>query len=481
MIDTNTLTIAKAREHLDAGDFTAVKLAEAYLEAIEEKDKDIHAYLEVFDDVLNQAREADEKLRTNDLGLRTPLLGIPTAVKDNILIKEKVASAASKILENYRATYDATAIKKLKEAGAVFLGRTNMDEFAMGASTEGSAFGPTWNPHDISRVPGGSSGGSAAAVAGGMSLGALGSDTAGSIRLPAALCGVVGLKPTYGAVSRYGLIALGSSLDCIGPIAKTVEDAEIIFNAIRGYDPLDSTSVVESSTSNLQPSTLKVGVPTHFFDEWKLDSRVRKNFEEGIRRLQGIGHEIVEIRLPNVRYAVPAYYILLPAEASANLARFDGVKYGLHVDGDGLLDDYFKTRGRGFGPEPRRRIILGTYVLSAGYYDAYYNHANAVRRVILEDYTRAFEHIDVIATPTSAGPAFKLGEKAHDPVQMYLEDVFTVPANHTGFPALSVPSGVVEEKGAHLPLGMQFMAPHMREDLLFAIGIQFESATITSI
>jgi len=462
------MTISDARKKLDSGEITSVELTQSYLDAIKEKDGDIHAYLEVFSDALEQARLADEHIKVGDA---QPLTGIPIAVKDNILIKGKTASAASKILENYTATYDATVIEKLREQGAVLIGRTNMDEFAMGSSTETSAYGVTRNPHDPERVPGGSSGGSAAAVAGGMALVALGSDTAGSIRQPSAYCGVVGLKPTYGAVSRHGLIALGSSLDCIGPITHTVEDAEILYEAINGRDEMDSTTREHTDKKEVK----RIGVPRVFLEEGNIDGRVLENFNSIVERLKQLGYEVVDIDLPHARYAVPTYYIILPAEASSNLARFDGVKYGLHRDGEDLLGDYLKSRGEGFGPEPRRRIVLGTYVLSSGYHDAYYNKALEVRRLIRSDFDIAFMNVDVIALPTTVGPAFKLGEKLANPVQMYLEDLFTVLANHANVPAISIPSGTVNEGGKDLPLGFQLYAPHMQESMLFEVGKKFES------
>jgi len=356
----------------------------------------------------------------------------------------------------------------------VLLGRANMDDAAMGTSTESSIYGVTKNPHDTSRVPGGSSGGSAASVASGMSVAALGSDTAGSIRQPSALCGVVGLKPTYGAVSRHGLIALGSSLDVIGPITKTVEDAELLFSVIKGKDVFDATTVDESDYQQKSGQTKSIGVPWKLLENETLDKRVLENFKKNMSDLEKAGYTIREINLNYADYAVPSYYVYLPAEASTNLARYDGVKYGLHVDGEYLLGDYMATRQKGFGPEPRRRIILGTYVLSAGYHDAYYNRAMAVRSLIQKDFQTAFDSVDVVATPTALGPAFKIGEKINDPVQLYLEDLFTVLANHTGMPAISIPSGIVEEDGKQLPLGLQLIAPHMREDVLFTIGKRFE-------
>lgn len=470
ILDISQLTIPEARAKLDAKEITAVELLLACLANIKERDGEIHAFLEVYDDAREMAERADEMIAQ---GRATPLTGIPVALKDNMCFSGKQATAASKILEGFVAPYDATVVAKLKDAGAVLLGRTNMDEFAMGSSTEYSAYGPTKNPLDTTRVPGGSSGGSAAAVASGMCLASLGSDTGGSIRQPAALCGVVGLKPTYGSVSRHGLIALGSSLDVIGPFGKTVGDAEAVFETIAGKDVMDSTTVDAGDYPTGKHEVKKIGVPRAFLKENKLRGDVAENFEAALKRLEEVGYELVDIELPNVKYSVPAYYVILPAEASSNLARFDGVKYGLHKDGNDLIGDYFETRGDGFGPEPRRRIMIGTYVLSSGYYDAYYNRANAVRRLITKDFTDAFEHCDVIAMPTTAGPAFTFGSKLADPVQMYLEDVFTVSANHTGMPAMSVPSGTIEDEGMQLPLGLQLVAPHMQEKRLFAVGKRF--------
>lgn len=475
-IETKKLTIESAHSHLRSGDFTAKELAEAYLGNIEKKNQDVNAYLEVFDDVLKQAETAQKKFGNGTAGLLT---GIPLAVKDNILIEARIASAASKMLENYRATYDATVISKLKKEGAIFLGRTNMDEFAMGGSTENSAFGVTKNPHDLSRVAGGSSGGSAAAVAMDGALAALGTDTGGSVRQPASFCGCVGLKPTYGAISRYGLIAMGSSLDQAGPITKTVGDCEIIFDAIKGKDKFDSTTIGETTypkkSSSEKSGKIKVGVPMHFMNQGGIDPAVLANFNESVEKLKSLGFEISEIELPNIRYSLAAYYVVMPAEVSSNLARFDGVKYGLHKDGKDVVDDYFESRAAGFGKEVRRRIMLGTYVLSTGYYDAYYNKANAVRKLITKDFLNAFKKVDIIITPTAPTPAFKIGEKATDPLQMYLEDIFTVTANLTGMPAMSVPSGEVSLGGKKLPLGLQMTAPYGREDILFEAGKKFEN------
>lgn len=472
MIDLKNLTITQAHEAMKRGDFSAVDLAQAYLDEIKEKDGEIHAYLEVFSDVLEQAKEADARFKN---GTATLLTGVPFAIKDNILIKGRIASSASKILEKYHATYDATVIEKLKKEGVVFLGRTNMDEFAMGGSTENSAFGVTKNPYDTSRVAGGSSGGSAAAVAMNGALVALGSDTGGSIRQPASFCGLVGLKPTYGAISRYGVMAMGSSLDQIGPFGKTVADTEIIFNIIKGKDSQDGTTISGATYSPKKVGSQKpvIGVPRHFLGGEGLSKDVVANFEESLKKFEKLGYEIKEVTLPNISYSLAAYYIIMPAEVSSNLSRFDGVKYGLHKEGKDAIDDYFESRGTGFGKEARRRILLGTYVLSSGYYDAYYNRANALRRVIAQDFHKAFEKVDIILTPTTPTPAFKIGEKISDPVAMYLEDIFTVTANLTGMPAMSIPSGFSETEGKKMPLGIQMTARHGDEKTLFEVGKEF--------
>ncbi len=484
MINLSELTIIKAHEHLKNGDFSAVDLAQSYLDEIKNKNGDIHAYLEIFSDVIDQAKEADRKIKEAKSKNSTSsgscefstLLGIPFAIKDNILIKGRIASSASKILENYHATYDATVIEKLKKEGVVFLGRTNMDEFAMGGSTENSAFGVTKNPYDTSRVAGGSSGGSAAALAMNGALAALGSDTGGSIRQPASFCGLVGLKTTYGRVSRSGAMAMGSSLDQIGPFGKTVTDTEIIYNAIKGQDILDSTTISDTTYSPKRAGAKKpvIGIPRHFLTGDGIAKDVLNNFNDSIDKFKKLGYEIKDITLPNISYSLAAYYVIMPAEVSSNLSRFDGVKYGLHKDGKDGIDDYFETRGAGFGKEARRRILLGTYVLSSGYYDAYYNRANAVRRIITEDFLNAFENVDVILTPTTPAPAFKIGEKTADPVAMYLEDIFTVTANLTGMPAMSIPSGFSEIGGKKLPLGLQMTARHGDEEVLFEVGKEFE-------
>ena len=475
-MDIENLTIKTAHKHLKNKDFSAVELAEAFFQNADKKNKEVNAYIEIFGDYKEQAGLADKVIAKG--GKILPLTGIPLAIKDNILIEGKSATAGSKILDGYVATYDATVIKKLKATNAIFLGRANMDEFAMGSSTETSYYGPTKNPHDLSRVPGGSSGGAVAAVAMDGALASLGSDTGGSIRQPASFCGVVGLKPTYGAVSRYGVMAMASSLDQIGPVTKTVEDAEILFDAIKGHDPADSTSAtdeVEKTYARDSKEKYTIGVPTDFVYTEGVDGEVLDNFKTSLEKLKKAGHKIKEISLPNLKYSLAAYYVIMPAEASTNLARFDGVRFGLLKESETLFSDYAKTRGIGFGKEVRRRIMLGTYVLSSGYYDAYYNKAVSVRNIIEADFKKAFNDVDIIATPTSPTPAFKIGEKSSDPLQMYLADIFTVPVNMAGIPAISVPSGFVEKEGKQLPLGMQFLAPHFQEKSLFSIGKDLES------
>ncbi len=471
MIDIKTLSIIKARKALDSKEFSAVDLARAYLDEIEKRNKELNVYLEVFKDALEQAKLADKMISE---GKSYPLLGIPLAIKDNILIKGRTVSAGSKILEHYVAPYDATVIERLKEQGAVFLGRVNMDEFAMGSSTENSAYGVTKNPYDLSRVAGGSSGGSAVAVATNLCLGALGSDTGGSVREPASFCGVVGFKPTYGGVSRHGLIALGSSLDVIGSIAKTVEDAKIIFDAIKGQDSMDSTTIsLDTYTEPILKTNYTIGVPWNLVDVEGVDLEVKNNFKQSIKKLENLGFKIKDVSLPNIGLALAAYYIILPAEVSTNLARIDGVKYGLHLDGKDLLEDYLLTRGAGFGVETRRRILLGTYVLSSGYYDAYYGKAQLTRQVIQKEFANAFKDVDFIATPTAPVPAWKIGENISNLLAVYLADVFTVTANIVGIPAISIPSGFMNLENKQLPLGLQLMAPHGGENSLFDIGKKF--------
>jgi len=465
MLELSNLDIKSAREGLKSGKFSSRDLVQACLNVIKEKNKELNAFLEVFDNVLDQADEADKKIAQ---GIDLPLLGVPIAIKDNILVAGQKSSASSKILENFISPINSTAVQKLLDAGAIIMGRTNMDEFAMGSSTETSAFGLTLNPHDHSRVPGGSSGGSAVAVSTNMVLGSLGSDTAGSIRQPAAFCGVVGFKPTYGRVSRSGLIAMTSSLDQIGPFSKTLTDAEIIFNVLKGGDPLDSTTILEETYPKQKNFDKTIGVPRAFFEGEGISESVKKNLEESIEKFKSLGYKIVDINLPNISYSLAAYYILMPAEVSSNLARFDGVKFGLHTDGTNGIEDYFKTRAVGFGREARRRIILGTYVLSSGYYDAYYGNALKAKQIITNEMREAFKKVDLILTPTAPTPAFKFGEKA-TPLDMYLADIFTVPANISGCPSVSIPFGHENQ----LPLGIELTADLGREDNLFIAGKEF--------
>jgi aspartyl-tRNA(Asn)/glutamyl-tRNA(Gln) amidotransferase subunit A len=469
MIDVNNLTIKEAREALKSRKYTSRELVQAHLDLIKEKDFEIHAFLEVFDDALTEADKADQRIEARE---DLPLLGIPIALKDNMLVKGHKVTAGSKILEGFTAPIDGTAVQKLKEAGAVIIGRTNMDEFAMGSSTENSAYGMTKNPHDLSRVPGGSSGGSAAALAANFALGTYGSDTGGSIRQPASLCGIVGLKTTYGRVSRSGLIALASSLDQIGPFAKTVTDAEILYDAVKGKDSMDSTTISDETYVKTREFSKTIGIPRSFVESEGISAETKKNFNEAVEKFKSLGYTIKDVELPHIKYSLATYYIILPAEASSNLARFDGVKYGLHIDGKDGIDDYFKTRGVGFGKEVRRRILLGTYVLSSGYYDAYYGSAVAMKRIITEEMRNTFKEVDLLLTPTTPSPAFRAGEKTN-PLEMYLEDIFTVPANISGCPAISVPSGFTEVEGKQLPLGIELTADLGREDFLFQAGKEF--------
>ena len=474
------LTITQAHDGLVKKEFSALELTKAFLDKIEKLDKKISAFLTLTpDSALSQAKAVDDLIFQ---GREIPFLsGIPLAVKDNIMIEGVRCTAASKILENYIAPYDATVIAKLKSQGAVFLGKTNLDEFAMGASTENSAFGPTRNPRDLSRVPGGSSGGSAAAVAADFSVYALGSDTGGSIRQPASFCGVVGLKPTYGAVSRYGLIAMASSLDQIGPITKTVGDAKMVFDAISGKDERDSTSVNPKSeilnskqiqSSKFEIRNLRIGVPKEYFIQG-MDEEVEKAVKNAIKKLGDAGAKIVEISLPNnTENALAAYYIIMPSEVSANLARYDGIKYGYSSKGaDNLMESYLESRGEGFGKEVRRRIIIGTYALSSGYYDDYYLRAQKVRAKIIEDFEAAFKNVDVIAAPTAPTPAFKLKEKTSNPLSMYLADIFVTAVNLAGLPAISLPCGKTAEG---LPIGLQFIGKQFEENKILELGEFFE-------
>ena len=472
------LTIAKIVSGLKATEFSAREIVSFYLENIKKRDKEIHAYLDVFEnEALGDAERIDGKIAEGEID--TPIMGVPLAIKDNILIYGAHATAASKILAPFRASYSATVIEKLKDAGAIMLGKTNLDEFAMGASTENSAFGLTRNPYDAERVPGGSSGGSASAVPADLAPAALGSDTGGSVRQPAAFCGVVGLKPTYGSVSRHGLIAMASSLDQIGPIAKTVEDAAIFFDAVRGRDRYDATTAETQKIKLKKDGSLKgvsIGVPKEYFGEG-LEKDVAKSVKDAIDLLSDLGAGIKEVSLPHASYALATYYIVMPAEVSSNLARFDGIRYGYRTGlaGD-LLEVYEKSRSEGFGEEAKRRVVLGTYVLSAGYYDAYYGKAQRVRRLIKEDFERAFEEVDLIAGPTTPTPAFRFGEKAASPLEMYLADIYTVAVNLAGVPALSVPSGVVTREDKKLPVGLQLIGKWFDESSLLSTAFAYEQA-----
>ncbi|MEN9557930.1 MAG: glutamyl-tRNA(Gln) amidotransferase subunit [Candidatus Parcubacteria bacterium] len=465
----NELTLIEARTALDAGEATSVAITDACLAAIRERDGALHAFLDVWETEAKKEAEAADIRRAAGKKLGV-LDGIPLAIKDNLLVDGRKVTAASKVLEGYVATGDATVIAKLKAQGAVFLGRTNMDEFAMGGSTENSAYGPTHHPKDPERVPGGSSGGSAAAVAAHLCIAAIGSDTGGSIRQPAAFCGIVGLKPTYGRVSRSGLIAMASSLDQVGPMTKTAEDAAVLLEAIQGHDVLDQTtakaeSFAASSVANSDGSLkgLRIGLPKQAWDVPGLSSSVRERVSAAVETYRSLGAEIIDVELPYVDEALAVYYILMPCDVSANMSRFDGMRFGPRAAAGNLLETYLMTRGMYLGWEVRRRILLGTYALSKGYYDAYYRKAKKVQRLIQQAYATAFMQVDVLLTPTTPGTAFKIGEKINDPLAMYLEDVLTVGVNVAGLPAVSVPCG---EDSAGLPIGMQL------------IGKAFDEATI---
>lgn len=469
MINIDTLTIENTHHALVAKEITVKELVSLYLDRIKTENSKLNAFVEVFDDLEPQIQYAQELI---DTGNALPLTGIVCAIKDNMVYKNHTSSCGSKILENYIGSYDSEVVSVLKKQGAIIVGRTNMDEFAMGSSTETSYFGITKNPFDIERVPGGSSGGAAASVASHCVVFSLGSDTGGSIRQPASHCNLVGLKPTYGTVSRYGLIALGSSLDQIGPLTQTVTDAEIAYTALATHDKRESTSVPFSlRTQHYMPLKKKIGVPFHFFENGGVQKEIMEGFNTVLEGLKLSGYEIVPISLDYIHYSLPVYYIIQPAEASSNLARFDGIRYGMSEKNESLLDVYMKTRGNGFGKEVRRRIITGTYVLSHGYYDAYYGKALIMKEQIRDELKTIFNEVDVIATPTVAQTAFLFGEKSGDPIAMYLEDIFTVPANITGNPAISIPIGFDEK---NLPFGMQLIAPDFNEHMLFTIGKDIE-------
>jgi aspartyl-tRNA(Asn)/glutamyl-tRNA(Gln) amidotransferase subunit A len=479
MSDLADLGLRQFADGLRRGDFTSEQVTRAALERIGRLEPAVHAYLRVDGEgALEAARRADRG--TGDLERRPALWGAPIALKDNLCTRGVPTTCASRILERFVPPYDATVVAKLREAGAVFLGKTNLDEFAMGSSTENSAFGATRNPWDPATIPGGSSGGSAAAVAAGECLAALGSDTGGSIRQPAACCGVSGLKPTYGLVSRYGLVAFASSLDQIGPMARSVEDCALLLEAIAGHDPLDSTSVpgpvppYAAALGDGRLEGVRVGVVREFFAAG-LDADVERAVREAVRALEGAGARVREVSLPHGKHSVAVYYILATAEASSNLARYDGVKYGHRAAGArDLIEQYRRTRTEGFGPEVRRRIMLGTYALSSGYYDAYYRKAQQVRTLILNDFAAAFRDVDVLAGPTAPTAAFRIGEKSDDPLQMYLSDIFTISVNLAGVPGLSVPCGFT---AAGLPVGLQLIGPAFGEQTLLRVGHAYQLAT----
>jgi len=474
-------TIADLGRRLRAREISSVELTRSVIERIRSVEPSVKAYLKVADEMaLEMAEAADRRIASGD-GVG-PLTGIPIAIKDNMCTVGMATTCGSKILRNFVPPYDATVVERLRNEGAVFVGKTNLDEFAMGSSTENSGFHVTSNPWDLERVPGGSSGGSAAAVAADECIGALGSDTGGSIRQPASFCGVVGLKPTYGRVSRYGLVAFASSLDQIGPLAKTVEDAAILLNATAGRDPRDSTSAdvpVPDFAAALgrEIKGTRIGVPKEYFVEG-MDNEVESAVRAAIDHLVGLGAEAVEISLPHTEYAVSTYYICAPSEASSNLARYDGVQYGYRAEGcANIIEMYTKTRREGFGSEVKRRIMLGTYALSAGYYDAYYLKALKVRTLIKRDFEQAFEKCDIIATPTSPTPAFRIGEKTDDPLQMYLSDVFTISVNLAGIAGISIPCGFASVEGHELPIGLQLIAPAFGEEILLQVAHAYEQST----
>ena len=472
------LTIHELQDMLKKGETTASTVTESVLDRIRSVDDKVKAYISVTGRALALAEAAEADTRRKS-GNTAALLGIPLAIKDNMCTEGIKTTCASKILANFIPPYDATVVRKLKQAGSLICGKPNMDEFAMGSSTENSGFFVTRNPWNLEHIPGGSSGGSAAAVAAGECIAALGSDTGGSIRQPAACCGVVGLKPTYGRVSRYGLVAFASSLDQIGPIAKDVTDAAILMNIIAGHDTRDSTSAniaVPDFTLALKRDVtgMKVGIPREYFIEG-MDPDVDQAVRDAVKTLEGLGATVKEVTLPHTAYAVATYYILATSEASSNLARYDGVKYGVRAEGaKDLLDMYMKSRSQGFGPEVKRRIMLGTYALSAGYYDAYYKKGQQARTLIKRDFDEAFKSVDIIATPTAPTAAFKIGEKSADPLQMYLSDIFTISVNLAGIPGISIPCGFTKN---NLPVGLQLLGRHFDEESVLHASFAYEQAT----
>lgn len=475
------MSLLDAVKALRSGELSSRELVEACLDQITAFDGSVHAFLTVTPELAReQANRADQRIedwRADRQGELPLLLGIPIAVKDVLCVEDVPATCGSKILEGFRPPYSATSVSRLIEQGAVVLGKTNTDEFAMGSSTENSAYGPTHNPWNLERVPGGSSGGSAAAVAARMCYAALGTDTGGSVRQPAAFCGVTGIKTSYGRVSRYGLIAYGSSLDTVGALARSTEDLLPIYTAMAGHDPLDSTSlpdpVLQTTLDRSDLKGLAIGVPQEYFIEG-IQPEVEQAVREAVALLRSMGAEVMDVNLPHTDLALPVYYIIAPAEASANLARYDAVRFGPRLESDDLWEQYLQTRGDKFGPEVKRRIMLGTYALSAGYYDAYYGQAQKVRTLIKADYEKAFEKVDLIACPVAPTTAFKIGEHSGDPVSMYLEDVFTLPANLSGVPGIAFPVGFDHDG---LPIGMQLNAPHMEEPTLFQVAHLYQTQT----
>ncbi|MBN2163267.1 MAG: Asp-tRNA(Asn)/Glu-tRNA(Gln) amidotransferase subunit GatA [Pontiellaceae bacterium] len=478
MAELHTLTIAELSEMLSSGACTSVELVKDLLAVIDARDEKVGAYLTIDREAaMEQAHAADEARAAGKSGV---LLGIPVAIKDLLNVKGQPCTCSSKILEGYTAPYDATVITRLRDAGAVLLGRVNMDEFAMGSSTENAALGKTSNPWNLEHVPGGSSGGSAACVSADEAIASLGSDTGGSIRQPASFCGCVGVKPTYGRVSRYGLTAFASSLDQIGPITKTVKDSALLLEAICGLDKMDSSSVdmeVPAFSAALGSDTslagMKLGLPKEYFVDG-MDPEVEKAVRDAVEHCRSLGAEIVDVSLPNAKYAIAVYYIIATAEASANLARFDGIRYGMRLDGKDPAELYGRTRAAGFGPEVKRRIILGTYVLSSGYYDAYYLKAQKVRTLIRNDFSDAFKQCDAILAPVTPTAAYRKGEKTDDPLKMYLDDILTTPVNLAGNCALSLPCGF---SGAGLPIGLQIIGDAFREETILRVGYAYEQTT----
>ncbi|MBI4134846.1 MAG: Asp-tRNA(Asn)/Glu-tRNA(Gln) amidotransferase subunit GatA [Candidatus Sungbacteria bacterium] len=477
MFSPDAVSIESLKDGLRNRHFSAREVVESYLANIASQDKELHAYLFVNDEGAREAADAMDAALADGKQGSLPLLGVPMAVKDNILVCDWPTTAASRVLEPYVASYEATVVSRLRNAGAIFLGKTNMDEFAMGSSTENSAFGPTRNPRNAGRVPGGSSGGSAAAVGAGLALVALGSDTGGSIRQPAAFSGVVGLKPTYGRVSRHGLIAMASSLDQIGSLARSVRDASLLYEVIAGHDRYDATSdprPVEAIKSLSDLHGVSIGVPKEYFTEG-LDSRIKAVIRSALVKFEKAGANLVEVSLPHSQYALSCYYIIMPAEVSANLARFDGLRYGfVSKEAKNLAELYKNTRDEGLGDEVKRRIMIGTYVLSHGYYDAYYAKAGKVRHLVRSDFTEAFKKVDVVMGPTTPSLPFRFGEKSADPVSMYLEDIYTVSINLAGVPALSMPCGSVAEDGEALPVGLQIIGKWFDEASLLGVAEQCE-------